>query len=232
MPDIRKTAHLTALLLAVLALGAAAFFYSNALDVVPGIPADHAAEPAPSEDGVPTPEPDSASACAEAGGIWNPCASACPDAGPDEFCIEVCVERCEALGTEGEVSVYFHNPMLSSREEPHCDEVYPARRDLTRVVEEIPWSQVALLSLLGGTTEAEEEVGFSTSLPDGVALLDFDVEKRVARVDFSAELDEVAGSCRVEAVRAQIERTLTQFPDIDEVVISVDGKDPAEALQP
>lgn len=231
MSDIRKTAHLTALLLAVLALGLAAYFYSTALEAVPGIPSDHQAVIPPADDLEPPPEPDSAASCAEAGGIWNPCASACPDAGPDEMCIEVCVERCEALGTEGVVPVFLHNPLISSRDEPQCDEVYPARRDMTRVVEAVPWAEVALLGLLAGPTEEEAEAGFSTSLPEDVALLGFEIEDRVAYVDFSAELLDVAGSCRVTAIRSQIERTLTQFPDIDAVSISAEG-DGERVLQP
>ena len=41
----------------------------------------------------------------------------------------------------------------------------------------------------------------------------------------------VAGSCRVLAIRAQIESTLKQFPSIKKVVISVNGRT-GEVLQP
>ncbi|HPP18950.1 MAG TPA: GerMN domain-containing protein, partial [Candidatus Dojkabacteria bacterium] len=51
------------------------------------------------------------------------------------------------------------------------------------------------------------------------------IEDGVARVDFSKELEEgVAGSCKVESIRAQIEETLKQFDNIDSVIISVEGK--------
>ncbi|MBM5789571.1 hypothetical protein FJZ23_00540 [Candidatus Parcubacteria bacterium] len=35
--------------------------------------------------------------CAEAGGTWNPCGSACRE-DPEAVCIQVCVEFCECAG--------------------------------------------------------------------------------------------------------------------------------------
>jgi len=56
--------------------------------------------------------------------------------------------------------------------------------------------------------------------------------KATARADFSEELRAVAGSCRVLSIRAQIEKTLEQFSEVSSVRISIEGGDPAEALQP
>ena len=53
-----------------------------------------------------------------------------------------------------------------------------------------------------------------------------------AVVDFDKTLEQgVGGSCRVTAIRAQIEKTLQQFLEIDEVVISIDGR-AGDILQP
>jgi hypothetical protein len=50
--------------------------------------------------------------------------------------------------------------------------------------------------------------------------------------DFAASLERgVAGSCRVGAIRSQIENTLRHFPETRDIVISVDGRID-DALQP
>lgn len=115
MVNLRDKTHLVFLGLVVIALGVGVFYYSNASDTVPGIPAEKYAAPAPTtppSTPPPTskPEPipnteggfdiqfaETEEMCTEGGGKWNPCASACPSAEPDELCIQVCVERCEPL---------------------------------------------------------------------------------------------------------------------------------------
>ena len=58
------------------------------------------------------------------------------------------------------------------------------------------------------------------------------IENGVAKVDFSEQLEfQVGGSCRVAAIRAQITDTLKQFPTVDSVVISIDGRT-EDVLQP
>ncbi|MEK7545611.1 MAG: hypothetical protein AAB554_00870 [Patescibacteria group bacterium] len=86
--------HLLAIALALAGLAVGAWFYTNALDQVEGIP-DAANAELPSEEPV-----TDRSSCEEAGGTWNECASACP---PDaEACILMCVQKCEGL--EGGIS--------------------------------------------------------------------------------------------------------------------------------
>lgn len=71
------------------------------------------------------------------------------------------------------------------------------------------------------------------ALSQGVELKSLKVSGGVATAGFSAALDEgVAGSCRVSAIRTQIESTLKQFPSVSSVIISAEGKTPAETLQP
>lgn len=82
----------------------------------------------------------------------------------------------------------------------------------------------AIEALLNGLT-AEEKSMYSTAIKKGTLLQKFEVKNGVAYVDFSSELNkEVAGSCTVTAIRSQIEKTLIALPDIDSVVISVNGK--------
>jgi spore germination protein GerM len=63
-----------------------------------------------------------------------------------------------------------------------------------------------------------------TIIPSGTKLNSLIIKNGVATVDFNTKLtDGVAGSCKVGAIRAQIEETLKQFPTITDVTISVNG---------
>ena len=70
-------------------------------------------------------------------------------------------------------------------------------------------------------------------LPAGVELRSLVVSKGTATATFSSTLqDGVSGSCRVGAIRAQIERTLKQFPGVARVLIRVEGVPEGQELQP
>lgn len=92
-------------------------------------------------------------------------------------------------------------------------------------------ARAALEELLSGPTEAETQDEYSTNIPDNVSINSLRIEDSVAYADFSSELNEGGGSCRVTAIRAQITETLKQFSTVEEVVISVDGETET-ALQP
>lgn len=130
--------------------------------------------------------------------------------------------------TTMEVQAFFQN----TQRDPDmldCSKVYP----VTRTVDKVPGvGRAALTELLKGPTIAEQAQGFASAINSEVEINRLVIEQGVARVDFSAELErEVGGSCRVEAIRAQITETLKQFPTVTEVVLSVDGKT-EEVLQP
>ncbi len=85
--------------------------------------------------------------------------------------------------------------------------------------------RASLEALLSGPTEEEITEGLSTAINDGVIVQNLIIENGLASVDFNSRLDEgVAGSATVMAIREQIERTLMQFPTVDDVVISVNGE--------
>lgn len=126
----------------------------------------------------------------------------------------------------GTFSVYFPNSRMGSDED--CGKVFPVPRPTKGDVD-------LFGDLLEGPTEAEMAQGYSTAIPDGVRVLSSGVRGPGVTffVDFSEEMESAAGSCRVIAIRAQIEQTVrTAVPEVDRVVISVDGGDPDEALQP
>jgi len=82
----------------------------------------------------------------------------------------------------------------------------------------------ALGALIKGLT-LEEDKQYYSSIDPQTLIQKFEIIGRVAYVDFSSKLNEgVAGSCMVEAIRSQIENTLTALPDIDSVVISINGQ--------
>lgn len=109
-----------------------------------------------------------------------------------------------------------------------CEAVWP----VARAVEPTPDpARAALARLLEGPTAAERDRGYLTNIPAGVAIRSLRIEGDTAYADFDATLDRAAGSCRVTAIRAQIEETLVQLPEVGEVVISVEG-DVETALQP
>jgi hypothetical protein len=127
-----------------------------------------------------------------------------------------------------EVKAFFGN----SERDPKglaCDVSYPVAR---RVALSEDLVSAALRELLSGPTLLELRQKFFTSLPTGVALRSLAVHDGQARVEFSSHLREVAGSCRVSAIRSQIERTLKQFPFITDVWIAVEGTASGEVLQP
>lgn len=120
---------------------------------------------------------------------------------------------------EKPVSVYFWNDPMGSKDD--CDVVFATTHHVLNAETLGPG---ALEQLLNGPSQSEIELGFSTAIPQGVLLQKFEVKNGVAYADFSNELSKVAGSCRVRGVKAQIEKTLTDLPDIDKVVISINGQ--------
>jgi len=88
-------------------------------------------------------------------------------------------------------------------------------------------------ALLVGPSDADKERGYFTNIPDNVRLNKIEIKDNYVKLDFSKEMENnVAGSCRVTAIRAQIVRTALAFDrNIRSVIISVNGKT-EEALQP
>lgn len=123
------------------------------------------------------------------------------------------------------VRVFFNRTMS---DDGACDAVWPVARAVESSRAD---AEAALVELLEGPTSAERDRGFLTSIPGGVGLRSLRVEEGTAHADFDRTLDRAAGSCRVLAIRAQIERTLLRLPGVDDVVISVEG-DVETALQP
>lgn len=125
------------------------------------------------------------------------------------------------------VRIYFPNSQLD--QSMSCSKVFPLERVIpyTQAV-----GQTTLAELLKGPTQKETSLGYATHIPQGTTVKKLRIEKGVAYVDFSEQLDKnIAGSCTVSAIRSQITETLKQFPTVQEVIISVNGNS-TEILQP
>ena len=126
-----------------------------------------------------------------------------------------------------EIRAYFGNSRLNPAAD--CEKAFPVARRVTKTIEV---GRVSLEQLLAGVTAREKKDDYFTNIPEGVKINSLKIENQTAFVDFSEELEGGAGgSCRVLAIRRQIEATLRQFPTVDRVIISIDGRT-EDILQP
>lgn len=104
---------------------------------------------------------------------------------------------------------------------------------VTRIIPKtLAVAEAAIRELLKGPigNEASGEV-IQTSIPAGTVLQKIEIRSGTAYVDFNSALEQGGGSCSMAARSAQIEQTLKQFPTIQNVVISIDGRT-EDILQP
>jgi hypothetical protein len=126
------------------------------------------------------------------------------------------------------LQAFFGNSDLNHGSQD-CTAVFPVARlaDKTKST-----AASALRELLAGPTEAEKIQGYVTSINPDVKVNFLTIANGTAQVDFDQQMDyQMGGSCRVSAIRAQIEQTLKQFSSVKNVIISVNGN-VDEALQP
>ena len=122
------------------------------------------------------------------------------------------------VGEKTLIKVFFGNSSRGAE----CEEVVSITREIQKVA---TIGEASLKELLKGPTALEKSQGFSTEINAGVTINSLTISNGTARVDFSSDLNKsVAGSCRVQAIRVQIEETLKQFPTVQNVIISINGK--------
>jgi len=144
----------------------------------------------------------------------------------DYFKISVTLQPLEEAKTIT-FKVFFPNDTISEMED--CSLVMPIVR---RVPYTVAVGRAALEELFKGLAGTEPDEGYFTNIPDGVKVQSLNIENGIAKVDLSKELEEgVGGSCMVASITAQITETLKQFPTVDSVVISIDGRT-EDILQP
>lgn len=125
------------------------------------------------------------------------------------------------------VKIFFTNDAKNPKAD--CGIVFSVPRDIpvTKAI-----ARTTLSELLEGPTEAEVIQGYGTAINDNVTIRSLIIKDNTAYVDLSEEIQKnLGGSCRVTAIRSQIEQTLKQFPSVKNVEISVNGKSES-ILQP
>lgn len=92
---------------------------------------------------------------------------------------------------------------------------------------------IAVQSILTGPTGSEQKQGLVSSINVNTKLNYVRINNGVAFVDFNSEFDaNIAGSTKVLAIFEQINKTLTFFPGINEVRLSVDFETRPAVLEP
>ena len=146
-----------------------------------------------------------------------------------------------------EVKVYFVDKQMINARVGYEDMVKPVMRTIPKTEYVV---RAVIEELLKGPTSEEEVQGYTTFIPDAkqissfarfglrpyshgqITLLSLSIKNKTAFVDFSNELEAYGGgSCASSLIYWQIVKTLTQFPTIDKVVISVEGRT-EDILQP
>ncbi len=127
-----------------------------------------------------------------------------------------------------EVSIFFGNTKYDP-DVLNCEMTYGVSR---RVAFGANKFTTVLTELLQGPSESEKNLGFFTTINPGIKLPTVTLASGVLTVNFGSDLEKaVGGSCRVASIRSQIVNTLKQFPEVKDVIISVDGR-VDDVLQP
>jgi len=119
----------------------------------------------------------------------------------------------------------FYSNINQDPELLNCDQVYPAQRIVQFNGQQLLINVLEML--FSGVTEEEMAQGFVNNLPEeGVRVQSLDLaEGGILKIDFNQALQEdISGSCRVQAIQAQIVKTLIQFSGIEKIEISIDGE--------
>ncbi len=125
------------------------------------------------------------------------------------------------------VKTFFNNNNLDP--EITCTKVFAVARQVPKTTAVV---RAALEQLLAGPSEQEKARGYFTNINPGVVIQKLTVADGIAKVDFGQTLEQaVGGSCRVSAIRAQINETLKQFSTVKDVIISVNSRT-EDILQP
>jgi spore germination protein GerM len=90
--------------------------------------------------------------------------------------------------------------------------------------------RTALEELLKGPTVEEKKAGYTTGIDSAARIQTIIADAGDVAVDFNPSMNPGGGSCRVTAIRAQIEETLKQFPDVRHVTVTANGR--TDVLEP
>lgn len=131
------------------------------------------------------------------------------------------------LNKTTKVKLYFLNDSLDPG--ISCNKVFSVEREIFKTQ---ALARRTLEELLKGPDEEEKAEGYSTSINSGVKIQNLAIEDGAAKVDFNEQLEfGLGGACLASAIRVQITETLKQFPTVEKVIISINGRT-EDILQP
>ena len=151
------------------------------------------------------------------------------------------------------VKVFFGNKKMNPGA-ADCKAVFPVAR---MIQNDLIVRRRAVEELLKGPTPGEIEQGYYSSIPGKEEIIEFRerIKKETGQapyggdeikvnslkvlaggilyIDFSKEMKAYGGgSCRVDAIKAQINETLKQFSKVGHAAISIEGEPETTSLQP
>lgn len=109
---------------------------------------------------------------------------------------------------------------------------------LAPVLREVPQTKAvataSMRALLAGPNEDELSArpAMYTAIPAGTTLLGISIDRGIARVDLSQEFATGGDAASIRQRLAQVTYTVTQFPTVDGVFVSLDGRPLSEFLAP
>jgi len=148
----------------------------------------------------------------------------------DELTIPVYFKEAPEISQEFmSVNIFLSDSRFVGEPYFDCSRTIAVERQVPKTLEV---TKTAIEALLRGATQEEINQGFVSNINSGVRIQSLIIENEVAKIDFDKQLEfQVGGSCRVAAIRAQITETLKQFPSVDSIIISINGRT-EDILQP
>ncbi|MBI1984547.1 MAG: GerMN domain-containing protein [Candidatus Wildermuthbacteria bacterium] len=148
----------------------------------------------------------------------------------DELPISVVFKEMQNIAQERmPVKIFLNDSRFAAEPYFDCSRTVVAERQVPKTS---AVARAAVEALLRGALQEETDKGFISSINPGTRIQKLVIENGLASIDFDQQLEfQVGGSCRVSAIRAQITETLKQFPTVETVLISIDGRT-EDILQP
>jgi len=133
-------------------------------------------------------------------------------------------EKCVSQEELMTVKVFFSNSQLDP--EFSCNKVFPVERETSQT---LGVAKAALEELFKGPTEEEKSQGYVSWFSDTTKdiLESVKIENNTAYVnlkDIRQIIPNVSTSCGSAEFLAEVETTLKQFPNVNRVIIAIDGK--------
>jgi spore germination protein GerM len=134
-------------------------------------------------------------------------------------------ETSTQTGKVSNYMLYFNNS-IKNPNLLDCTHVYAVDRQTKEMIT----PEFVIKDLIKGLTKEETKLGFVTAIPKECELNFVTVQNGKAIVDFKPF--HIAGSCATGMFTSQVKQTMLALANINEVLITIQGKSGDEILQP